>query len=115
MLVSPIGATSLQVSQINRDLEESLGRRLRGAGHKAEAESLKLIRQDPNAQDLGSIVSVALGTPAVVELARAVADYLKRLAPAQRTIVIAHENSRVELSNPTADDLTKTFLDWSPS
>jgi hypothetical protein len=109
LLVSPPGATQLQTSRIGRELEESLGRRLRSAGHRTEAESLKLIRQNPNGQDLGSIVSIVLAAPVVVELARGIADYLRRLAPKERTIVLSDAKTRLELSNPTQDDLTKTI------
>jgi hypothetical protein len=116
LCVSPPGATQLLASQINRELEESLGRRLRSAGHSNEAESLKLVRQNPNAQDLGSIVSVVLAAPAIIELARGIADYLRRLAPKDRKIVLNGGEIKIELSNPTPEDLTKAisaFLEGS--
>jgi hypothetical protein len=109
LLVNPPGATRLQISQINRDLEESLGRRLRGAGYPAEADSLKLIRPNPNEMDLGSVVGVALAAPAIVELARGIAAYLARLAPAERKIVISHGSTKVDLTNPKPEELVRAL------
>jgi hypothetical protein len=107
--VTPPGATQLRISQINRDLEESLGRRLRGAGYQAEADSLKLIRPDPNAMDIGSVVSVALAAPAIVELARGIAAYLAGLAPSERRIVIIHGSTKVDLTNPKHEELVRAL------
>jgi hypothetical protein len=51
--ISPAGSSQREVSQTNRDLYESLGRRMRHAGKLDEARALKLVSQDRSAQDFG--------------------------------------------------------------
>lgn len=61
-----------------------------------------LVRDDPNKQDFGTILSIVLGAPAVVAIAKALGDWLKMRAGASVTFTTAE--GKVVLENISAKD-----------
>jgi hypothetical protein len=107
--IAPPNASKLERSQVNRDLYEAIGRRLRAAGYNREAEELQLVSDDKSAMDFGATIIAILATPAVVALAKGIANYLVKLAPSKRIIVIKDGKKSVKLVNPTEQELTQAF------
>jgi hypothetical protein len=58
-----------------RTLSKEIRRSVKEDGHPVEAN---VVRPDPTAQDFGSTLVLALGTPAIIYLARAILEWAKR-------------------------------------
>ena len=69
-----IGFPNASASDAGR-MAEDLAGYVRQQAPEAKAE---LRQSDPNAMDLGATVALVLGTPALVALARGLADWIKR-------------------------------------
>lgn len=63
-------------------------------------------RTDPNSQDMGATLAIVLGAPAVVSLAKGIADWLKMRASKPRITVRNSEGQIIlELENISSADV----------
>lgn len=85
-------------------LKEALENALSDSGEKA---SVKLEKIDPNAQDIGTILGIVLAGPAVVAIAKGIADWMRRTGQGSITIV-RPDGTRVEITNIASADIPKT-------
>lgn len=68
--------------------------------------STKLVRSDPSAQDFGSSLVLVLGTPAVIALAKGIADWLKTRATGTTSLKLYDKTGLVlEISSATSGDV----------
>lgn len=73
--------------------------------NKLQYESLdaNLLRRNPDAMDVGTIVSIALGAPAVVVLAKGLAEWMVRKN--QTSIILQKDGVRLEVKNASNEGL----------
>jgi hypothetical protein len=71
----------LEQSQAVERLQNQLRGRLLNEGYDEVAKSLQRVREDPQKLDLGVTLGVVLAAPAVVTIARGIADFVRSLAP----------------------------------
>jgi hypothetical protein len=108
--IAPTGASQREISQTNRELFESLGRRLRQAGELKDAKALMLVSDDKSAMDFGATILAALAAPAVIEMVKGIFDFLKTLALENRKLmIVTPDGTKVTLENPTRETLARTF------
>ena len=73
--------------------------------------SAEIVKDDPTTQDFGSTLVLVLGAPAVVIIARGIANYLKR---AHGSIVIETDDGTVVATGITGQDAARIAEAFAP-
>jgi hypothetical protein len=68
-----------------------------------DVESVKVVKDSQETMDFGTTLVLILGTPAVIAVARGVANYLDR----SRTSVTIERNGKVVMKNVRGQDIAK--------
>jgi hypothetical protein len=105
MLVMP-EAPRLEQSQAVGRLQEQLNGRLISEGFKEVAASLKRVREDTRTQDLGVTLGIVLASPALVTVAKGIADFIRGLAPKATLLEIGCPNgTKLRIESRSAEEI----------
>jgi hypothetical protein len=100
-------ATARAQSDATDALSKTLTAHLRTAGLIDVARTVNRVRDNREAQDQGTVVGVVLAAPAIVQIAKGIADFIRGLAPKNRKIILKRPGGRsLQLDNPTKAELT---------
>jgi hypothetical protein len=93
----------VNVAQANSDVQ-SLEKQINLA---APAVDTKVVRSDPNAQDFGATLVLVLGTPAIIALAKGIADWLKARATGTTSLKLHDKDGNLilEVDAATSSDV----------
>lgn len=103
MIELTLSIEAVSVAQANSDAQ-SLEKQINLA---APAVDTKIVRSDPNAQDFGATLVLVLGTPAVIALAKGIADWLKARATGTTSLKLRDKAGNVilEVDAATSGDV----------
>jgi hypothetical protein len=109
MLVMP-DAPRLEQSQAVGRLQDQLKGRLISEGFHEVADSLKRVREDTRTQDLGVMLGIVLASPALVTIAKGIADFIRGLAPKATLLEVGCPNgSKLRIESRSAEEIEATL------
>jgi hypothetical protein len=93
-------------SDATEALMKTMTAHLRRSGFIDVARSVARLRDDRQAQDPGALIGIVLAAPAMVQVAKGIADYLRGLAPKDRRFEMKlPDGSSIAFDNPTMAEL----------